>query len=50
VLHANIPDEAVREDIIRFMNDFANADGKVTEEEKVNLNFYSLLIRLGNVL
>lgn len=50
VLHANIPDEAVREDIIRFMNDFANADGKITEEEEINLNFYSLLIRLGNVL
>jgi len=50
VLNANISNEGVREDIIRFMNDLANADGKVTEGERINLNYYSILIRLGNVL
>jgi hypothetical protein len=50
VINMNISNEGVREDIIRFMNDLANADGKVTEEEEINLNYYSILIRLGNVL
>ena len=47
VINMNISSEGVREDIIRFMNDLANADGKVTEEEEINLNYYSILIRLG---
>jgi hypothetical protein len=46
----NISSEGVREDIIRFMNDLANADGKVTEEEEINLNYYSILIRLGGAM
>ena len=50
VINMNISSEGVREDIIRFMNDLANADGKVTEEEEVNLNYYSILIRLGGTM
>jgi hypothetical protein len=50
VINMNISSEGVREDIIRFMNDLANADGKVTEEEEINLNYYSILIRLGGAM
>lgn len=51
-LHINsgITNEGAREDIIRFMNDQAKADGKVTEAEKTNLNYYSTLIRIGDVM
>ncbi|WP_395806135.1 hypothetical protein, partial [Daejeonella sp.] len=48
-IYNNVSDEAVREDIIRYMNDLANADGKVTSKEKENLHFYGMLIRHGNV-
>lgn len=50
VINMNISNEGVREDIIRFMNDLANADGKVTKEEEINLNYYSILIRLGGAM
>ncbi len=48
VINSNISNEAVREDIIRFMNDLANADGKVTKDEEINLDYYSMLIRDGS--
>lgn len=47
-IYNNVSNEAVREDIIRYMNDLVNADGKVTSKEKENLHFYSMLIRHGN--
>lgn len=49
-LHINsgLSHEEAREDIIRFMNDQANADGKVTKEEETNLNYYSSLIKYGD--
>ncbi len=43
----NISSDGVREDIIRFMNDLAEADGIMTEEEEINLNYYSIRIRHG---
>jgi hypothetical protein len=46
-IHQDVSDPGVKADIIRFMNDFANADGKVTKEEEVNLNYYSVLINFG---
>ncbi|MHA8093395.1 hypothetical protein ACMH5Q_00720 [Aquirufa lenticrescens] len=47
VIHSEITNEGVRGDIVRFMNDLANADGKVTKEEESNLLFYSVLINYG---
>lgn len=51
-LHINseVSNGEAREDIIRFMNDQANADGKVTTEEETNLNYYSILIRYGDAM
>ena len=51
-LHINreISNEGARENIITFMNDQANADGKLTEQEKINLDYYGMLIRLGDVM
>jgi hypothetical protein len=46
-IHRDVTNTGAREDIVRFMNDLANADGKVTKEEEVNLNFYSVLINYG---
>jgi hypothetical protein len=48
VINREVPNEAVREDIIRYMNDMANADGRVTAVEKENLDYYAKLIRIGN--
>jgi hypothetical protein len=48
VINKDVPNEAVREDIIRYMNDLANADGKVTFVEKENLDYYATLIRIGS--
>jgi hypothetical protein len=47
VINMNISSDGVREDIIRFMNDLAEADGIMTEEEEINLNYYSIRIRHG---
>jgi uncharacterized tellurite resistance protein B-like protein len=47
-IYNNVSNEAVREDIIRYMNDLANADGKVTSKEKENLHYYGMLIRHGD--
>ena len=47
VIHNEISNEGVRGDIVRLMNDLANADGKVTKEEEANLLFYSVLINDG---
>lgn len=47
IIHSEISNEGVRGDIVRFMNDLANADGKVTEEEEANLLLYSVLINYG---
>jgi uncharacterized tellurite resistance protein B-like protein len=47
-IYEAVSDEACREDIIRFMNDLANADGKVTSKEKENLHYYGMLIRHGD--
>ena len=48
VINRDVPNEAVREDIIRYMNDLASADGKVTFVEKENLDYYATLIRIGS--
>ena len=50
VINREVPNEAVREDIIRYMNDLANADGKVTAVEKENLDYYATLIRIGSAM
>jgi uncharacterized tellurite resistance protein B-like protein len=50
VINREVPNEAVREDIIRYMNDTANADGKVTAVEKENLDYYATLIRIGSAM
>jgi hypothetical protein len=50
VINREVPNEAVREDIIRYMNDTANADGKVTAVEKENLDYYAALIRIGSAM
>jgi hypothetical protein len=47
VIHSEITSEGVRSDIVRLMNDLANADGKVTKEEESNLLYYSVLINYG---
>ena len=49
-IHRNVTNEASREDIIRFMNDRANADGKLTEEEKTDLVVFSGAIQFGDLL
>jgi hypothetical protein len=48
-IHRNVTNEASREDIIRFMNDRANADGKLTEEEKTDLVVFSGAIQFGDL-
>lgn len=50
VINREVPNEAVREDIIRYMNDLANADGRVTAVEKENLDYYATLIRIGSAM
>ncbi len=50
VINREVPNEAVREDIIRYMNDLANADGRVTVVEKENLDYYATLIRIGSAM
>ncbi len=50
VINREVPNEAVREDIIRYMNDLANADGRVTAVEKENLDYYATLIRIGSAI
>ena len=47
-IYDHVSNKASREDITRFMNDLANADGKVTQEEQVNLDFYCNVIIHGS--
>jgi len=46
-IYDHVSNKPSREDISRFMNDLANADGKVTQEEQENLDFYCNLIIHG---
>jgi hypothetical protein len=47
IINQRVEDDEIKEDIIRLLNDQANADGTVTDFEENTLALYSSIIRMG---